>query len=106
MRIGMHQYPRTGVSRGAVLTGMGTGVLCSASRRGELAQASDVTLAIAWRGSDDARMISGIELNVDGGLSASGVCFPASDPRRFRESYVESVAVHEQQHGSAARKAA
>ncbi len=59
---------------------------------GVLVQPQDVAEAIAWLASDEARMVSGIELAVDGGLSATGVLHPAWDLANFRESFVGSVA--------------
>lgn len=74
------------------------------SRRpaGVLVQPQDVAEVIAWLASDEARMVSGIELAVDGGLSATGVLHPAWDPANFRESFVGSVVLSRQE----AKKAA
>jgi 3-oxoacyl-[acyl-carrier protein] reductase len=73
---------------------------------GKLARPEDVARAIAWLVSDAASLINGVELNVDGGLSASGILHPAWDPANFRESYVQSVAAESSGVTQMPRKAA
>ena len=65
----------------------------------------DVAHAIAWLASDEARMVNGVELAVDGGLSAAGIMHPAWDAANFRESFVKSVAMYQAQ-DAAGKKAA
>ena len=56
---------------------------------------ADIARAIAWLASDEARLINGVELAVDGGQSAAGILHPAWEPSNFRASYVQSVAALE-----------
>jgi 3-oxoacyl-[acyl-carrier protein] reductase len=67
------------------------------SANGRLAKPSDVAEAIAWLASDKARHVNGIELPVDGGLAAAGICHPSWSPADFRRSFVESVMTEETQ---------
>ena len=63
----------------------------------QLVRPTDVARAIAWLASDEARLINGVELCVDGGLASAGISHPAWDTTNFRESFVRSVARHEQE---------
>lgn len=60
---------------------------------------AEVASAIAWLASDEAKMISGVELAVDGGLSAAGILHGDWDAANFRESYVASAAMYRPQTG-------
>jgi NAD(P)-dependent dehydrogenase (short-subunit alcohol dehydrogenase family) len=56
-----------------------------------LGRPEDVANAVAWLVSDQASYINGIELPVDGGMSASGILSPVWDPADFRGSYVRAI---------------
>ena len=62
---------------------------------GTLGNPEDVANLIVFLASEQAKFVNGAVIDVDGGLTATGICHPRWDCTNFRESYVAEASLTE-----------